>query len=93
MNEASILVEVKIIDRGNLKAFADITLKTDLGEVTLRSFRVVQMEGKEPWVGFPTISYVKNGKTINNPVIEASRGINREIANAILEEYMRLRQS
>lgn len=93
MSTHPLMIEIKLIDKGYLKAFADVTLPANIGEITLRGFRVIQKDGQQPWVGFPTISYSKNGKTVNNPVVEVSRSVHREIAEAILREYELLRSN
>lgn len=89
MPEDKLLVEMRIIDRGKLKAFADVTFPCPLGELTVRSFRVIQEEGKVPWIGFPTISYEKNGKQINKNIFEVPRALKSQLVEAILTEFDR----
>ena len=89
MNEFRILVELRRMERGNLKAFADVTIPSELGEITLRGFRVVQKGGEEPWVAFPSSSYTKNGQIINKTIIEVSRGLKRQIVDAVMAEFKR----
>jgi hypothetical protein len=89
MNEESITIDLRLFDRGNLKAFADITIPSMLGEITVRGFRVIQKDGKVPWVGFPAISYIKNGKTVNNPILEVPKKLQLQIAKQVLAEFQR----
>ena len=92
MNEQSIIVELKLFERegSNLKAFADVTIPSSLGEITIKGFRVIQKEGEAPWVGFPTSSYTKkDGKTVNNQIIETSKSLKRKLTDSILAEYKR----
>ena len=47
-------VDLNRVSLGQLKAFADVTFVSPVGELTIRGFRVLQEEGKTPWVGMPT---------------------------------------
>ena len=87
MNEPTVTVEVKKMERGNLKAFADVTLETSLGEITLRGFRVIQKDEQPAWVALPSSSYQKDGKTVNSQLLEVSRKLKRQITDAVLAEY------
>jgi DNA-binding cell septation regulator SpoVG len=87
MSESKLIVEVKKMERGNLKAFADVTLPTEFGEVTLRGFRVIQKDEQPTWVALPSSSYTKDGKIVNSPLLEVSRNLKRQITDAVLAEY------
>lgn len=87
MDEPTLTVEVKKMDRGQLKAFADVTLTTPLGEITLRGFRVVQKDEQPAWVALPTSSYTKDGKIVNSPLLEVTRNLKRQLTDAVLAEY------
>jgi DNA-binding cell septation regulator SpoVG len=82
-----VTVEVKIMERGQLKAFADVTLTTPHVEITLRGFRVVQKDEQPAWVALPSSSYTKDGKIVNSPLLEVSRNLKRQITDAVLAEY------
>jgi DNA-binding cell septation regulator SpoVG len=83
-----IMVELRTVENmGKLKAFADVIVTTELGDIVIKSFRVVQDEGKEPWVGFPQIPIQKNGKIVYLPLLEISRGLKHSLQEMILEEY------
>jgi DNA-binding cell septation regulator SpoVG len=84
---APITVEVKKMERGQLKAFADVTLSTSLGEITMRGFRVVQKDDQPAWVALPTSSYTKDGKIVNTQLLEISRNLKRQLCDAVLAEY------
>ena len=90
MDAENIIVDLRLFDRGSLKAFADITIPSTLGEITVHGFRVIQQDGKAPWVGFPAISYLKNGKTVNNPVLELPKKLQRQITDHVLAEFHRV---
>lgn len=87
MGELKITVEIKRLERGQLRAFCDVTLFFEHGELTLKGCRVIQKDGQDPWIAFPTNSYEKDGKTINKPVLEFSQTLRRLITAAILAEY------
>ena len=80
-------VDVRHTRTGNIKAYADVTVPTALGEITLKGFRVVQKDGQAPWVGFPNSTYTKNGKAVTRPFLEAREALLRQIAEAILAQY------
>lgn len=74
-------------ESGQLKAFADITLVTDLGEITLRGFRVLQQEGKAAWVAPPSINYQRDGEWVNRKILETSRRLRIQMIDAVLGEF------
>ena len=80
-------VQLNRLDRGNLKALADVSIPSEFGEINLRGFRVIHKEGQDPWVGFPSSSYIKNGKTMNYPVLRLPASLERQIADLVLAEY------
>ena len=77
------------LDKGALRAFADVTISIIGSEITIRGFRVVHKDlvNSDPWVGFPQIRFEKDGKPIFRDVIETSKEVRKEIAEKILEEY------
>ncbi len=89
MDNQGIRVDLKEFERGNLKAFADVTIPSALGELTLKGFRVICKDGAAPWVGFPTSSYTKDVKIVNKPVLELASGVKRQISEAVLAEFAR----
>ena len=89
MQQPLIQVDLRRTGIGNIKAYADVTLATALGEITLKGFRVVQKDGKAPWVGFPNSTYTKNGKIVTRPFLETREALQRQIADAVLTEYAR----
>jgi len=88
MSEQNIIVELKVFERGSLKAFGDVTFPTQSGELTVKGFRVMQKDGEAPWVAFPTSNYVnKEGKRVDNQILEPSKGLKKTICDLILAEY------
>jgi len=87
MEDARITVELKPFESGALKAFADVSISSGLGEITLKGFRVVQKPEQDPWVGLPTISYIRAGQTVNKPLLELSATLRRDIVQAILVKF------
>ena len=84
-----IFIEIKILDNPNkLKAFADVTFTTSIGELCVKSFRIVDPEdGKALWVGFPQTSFQKNGKTQYIQLLELGKKARHQLQDKILEEY------
>lgn len=93
MADEQLLVSIHRYESGQLKAFADITLLTPFGEITLRGFRIVQKPGQSPWVAYPATAYQKDGKTHFKNLIDAPQGTQRRLAQAILAEFERLLNS
>jgi DNA-binding cell septation regulator SpoVG len=87
MTDPIITVEIKRLERGQLRAFCDVTLCFEHSELTLKGCRVIQKDGQDPWVAFPTSRYEKDGKVISKPVVECSQTLRRQITNTILTEY------
>ncbi len=74
-------------DTGSLKAFADITMDTKFGEITIHRFKVLQEDDKRPWVAFPQVAYDKLFQTHYWPLITVSKRLERRIKRLILNEY------
>lgn len=89
MSEAEILVTIHRHESGQLKAFADVTIPTSLGEFTLCGLRILRKDGHEPWVAFPTIPYEKDGTTRYKKLIDAPQSTQRRIAQAVLAEFQK----
>lgn len=83
----NVSANVKLFDRGQLKAFVDLTITLTTGEITLFGFRVIHDGVKAPWVANPTISYEKGGKTLNKSIVEMSRSLQPIFLRLILDEY------
>lgn len=87
MSNESIQVDLRHVNYGGVKAYGDVTLPTPVGEVTIKGFRVISKNGEPPWVGFPSTSYQKEGKSVNKPLLELRTGVRRQIAEAILRAF------
>ena len=87
MTASKIIVNVKACERGNLKAFADVSIPSEFGEVAIRGFRVIQEGNERPWVGFPSSSYMKNGQVVRSPLLQLGPALRRQVAEAVLEAY------
>ena len=92
MNAATLTVEVRLVRKDRLQAFADITICFDLGELTILGCRVLASPGEEPWVAFPAIPDERmepGGKRKYWDVLEFSRGLRKQLVEAVLAEYAR----
>lgn len=88
-NEPEVTVRVKLLERGQLRAFADVTISCSGHELTVLGFRIVQKDGQLPWIASPTSSYQKEGKPVNKKLVQCSRKLNQTIQETILLEYER----
>lgn len=87
MESGKLRVDLRVVNLGKLKAFADVTIPSALGDITVLGFRVIREDGKNPWVGFPSNSYPRDGRIINKRLLDVSGRAKREIAQAVLSEY------
>jgi len=88
MEQPTIRVDLRRTDgKSPLKAYADITLITALGEITIRGSRVVQKDGQGPWVALPSASFQKDGILKRMDILEARRAILNQIKEVVLTEY------
>jgi hypothetical protein len=82
------LVTIKLFkEAGSLKAFADLTMPTKFGEITIHRFKVLQHGDKRPWVAFPQIAYDKLLETHYWPLLGVSEKLERKIKGWIMGEY------
>lgn len=73
---------------GQLKAFADVILQTEVGEMTIVGFRIIQKDGGNPWVAFPKSSYLnKSGEQKERELLVMVPRNVRAIAGAILKAW------
>jgi len=71
-------------NRGNLKAFADIKI----GEILIRSFRVVQQPGRRPWVSPPVESWEgDDGQRHYKRLVVLPEDLGEEVSRAILAAW------
>lgn len=90
-SEPEVTVRIKLLERGQLRAFADVTIAFIGHELTVLGFRIIQKDNQVPWVALPTSSYQKEGKLVNKKLVECSRKLNQIIQEAILQEYEQAR--
>jgi DNA-binding cell septation regulator SpoVG len=92
---ASIVVdEIKIINKGSLKAFAKVTIGG--GKITIHSIRIIQQDGQEAWIAFPQneLPACDGGKPKYFPVVEVhDRDLRTRISDAVLTAYQTKRAS
>jgi DNA-binding cell septation regulator SpoVG len=71
--------------KGNLKAFADITIG---GSLAIHGCRIVQQQGQQAWVSMPQSEYMKNGKKNYYPIVKVlDKQLQADIERAILAAY------
>jgi DNA-binding cell septation regulator SpoVG len=87
-----IKVHLKLIDKPNnaVKAVCDVGIHfEELGVIDISGFRVIERDGKTPWVSVPS----RQGKTTWFDVVKLQGPINSAVMQAILREYQRQSQS
>jgi DNA-binding cell septation regulator SpoVG len=87
-----IRVHLKLIDKPSnaVKAVCDVSIDLEeLGVIDVSGFRVIERDGKTPWVSVPS----RQGKTTWFDVVKLQGPINSAVMQAILREYQRQSQS
>ncbi len=91
MEPKNLIVEIYRYESGKMRAFCDLTLVTEIGEITLKGFRVLAGDSGGLWVAFPSSSYENaEGKTVRKPILEVSRALRKQIIDTIIEEYSKV---
>lgn len=70
---------------GAVRAYADLTVSFDEGQLVVYGFPVIQKDGRSPWVGFPQKPGSKPGKYF--PLVDATGAFRQQIVEAILKAY------
>jgi len=88
-NRSDITATVHLFkDAENLKAFADVTIKSRVGEITIRRFKIIAYESGKLWVALPQFEY----KTLFDrhyldSVVMQKRTL-RRIQRVVLKKYV-----
>jgi len=83
--EIRILSITPVMDRGALKAFAQI----QVGDFTFTDCRIINENGKKPWVSMPVLSYKnEHGMTRYRTLVQVlDKNLKNEISQAILRAW------
>jgi DNA-binding cell septation regulator SpoVG len=74
--------EIRKLERGSLRGLATVNVA---GMVRISHIKIIQAEGKEPFIQMPQRSYqTNNGERRYSDVIELPDDLTREIEKAIL---------
>jgi hypothetical protein len=85
-----IRVELSIIAaKLPLRALADVGLRWDGGELTIRRCPVFEKEGEPAWANLPRLPVEKDGKKQYFPLIDLPRELRERVLDALLAEYRR----
>lgn len=80
-------IEIRLLkDCGDLKAYADITIRVKFGEITIKRFKVLARETK-PWISFPQVQYSQGFSTRYLPLLNLNKRVETYITNQILKAY------
>ena len=86
--QSTISVDIHPHEKGQLKAFVDVTIKADIGEMTIMGFRIIHKDGDSPWVAFPKMTYTtKHGEQKDRQFLSMAPRNLRKITEAILKEW------
>jgi hypothetical protein len=70
-----------------LRALADVTLRWDEGELTIRRCAVFEKPGEPAWASLPRLPVEKNGKREFVPLVDLPRYLKRRVLDAVLDEF------
>jgi DNA-binding cell septation regulator SpoVG len=91
MEQPQIRVDLRRANgKSAVKAYADVTILTALGEITFRGSRVLQKDGQDPWVALPSSTYQKGGKLQRVHLLEARQAVLCLVKDAILIDFRKL---
>ena len=87
MKKSHLTIALRPIERGTLKAVADITLSAHLlGAITIKGFRVIQQMGRAPRVAILSPLYrIREGKWAHRPPVVLSPLLSKHITRTILK--------
>lgn len=75
-----------------LLASADVTIPTEVGDITVRGFKVLKGD-RGDWVAFPRTMSMKDGEKQYYDVLEISKRVKKEISGIILHEYKKIQKN
>ena len=74
--------EIRKLERGSLRGFATVNVG---GFIRISDIRIIQPEGKEPFIQMPQRSYqMNNGERKYSNVIDLPDDLTREVEKAVL---------
>ena len=74
------------------RAYADVRLETDIGELTIYGFCIFEKEGGGRWVNFPH-RHRNHGRDQWYPMAEATGNLRQLIIAAIIDAYVEFLES
>jgi len=88
MRPIAIKVDLVLVQaKPPLCALADVILKWDGGELTIRRSAVFQKLGEPAWASLPRLPVQKSGKKTYIDLLDLPRDLKRRVLDAVLEEY------
>lgn len=83
----SISVDIKLVEKGDLRAFVDVSFKVSIWELTVQGFRILLGKDEKLWVAHPSQSFQREGRTEYKNILDMTRSMKKQIDNLILESY------
>jgi len=87
-NSSDITAAVYIFhDAGSLKAYADVTFRSRVGEITVRRFKVIANDSGKLWVALPQFEFQRllSAKYVDSVVL--SKRAMRRVQRVVLKKY------
>ena len=72
---------------GNLKAYADVTFRSRVGEITIRRFKIIASDTGKLWVALPQYEYESFLKTNYVDAIVISKRVLQRVQRVALNAY------
>lgn len=88
-----IIPQLRLLDKESVvKAVGDVTITTDLGEITIVGVKVIQMDGKSPWVAYPQTEYERKDskEKVRKNVVDLGHRLDKAIKDAVLNQFAEL---
>ena len=76
-------------DAVNLKAYADVTFRSRVGEITVRRFKVIAADSGNLWVALPQFEYNQFLSKKYVDAVTLSKWTIRRVQRVVLNEYQR----
>ena len=78
-----------VVGKFPLRALADVTLRWDECEITIRRCAVFEKSGEPAWASLPRLPIDRNGKRQFVSLIDLPRDLKQRVLDALLDEYRR----
>lgn len=88
-----VITQLRLLEKQTVvKAVGNVTITTDLGEITILGVKVIQMDGKLPWVAYPQTEYERKDskEKVRKDVVELGHRLDKAVKDAVLNQFAEL---